>query len=288
MFAFDQTCGFVRRMRRLVLTCWLALVSTGWAAEPEAWQRISLGRAVLSLPADSTALPPAVPLWFHLHGAPDVVERNLSSLGAPGVLLNVTLPGLSQVYADFFADPTVWPRLLGEVEQALSARSGGRARAVGVITVSSFSAGFGGVRQLLRQPVALERIDALVMADSIYCGYDGDPAARRVDVRLMSGFLQFARLAAEGKKRLVISHSAQVPEGYASTTETADYLIAQLRGSRRDENETWEGGLGLRSSHRSGGFEVFGFAGSGPEDHIRHLRNLALFLERARRPGVAP
>ena len=142
-----------------------------------------------------------------------------------------------------------------------------------------FSAGFGGVRQLLQQPEAFARIGALVMADSIYCGYTGDPKDKRVDPALMAGFVQFAKLAIDGKKRLVISHSAQVPEGYASTTETADYLIAQLGGARDSENEEWAGGLSLRSQYSSGSVEILGFAGEGPEDHMRHLRNLGVLLE---------
>ena len=77
------------------------------------------------------------------------------------------------------------------------------------------------LRQLLRQPAAFERIGTLVMADSIYCGYAGPVAERQVDPALMEGFLRYARLAADGKRRMLITHTRQVPEGYASTTETA-------------------------------------------------------------------
>jgi hypothetical protein len=260
-----------------VLLCCLGLVAR--AAEPVTFRQVRVGAAVLSLPSNWTALPPALPLWVHLHGAPATVEKNFAEIGAPGVLLNVTLNGLSTVYADFFADPETWPKLLRDTEAALRAESPAQAWTIGPVTVSSFSAGFGGVRQLLKQPEAFARIGALVMADSIYCGYVGDPQEKRVDPELMAGFVQFAKLAVDGKKRLVISHSAQVPEGYASTTETADYLLAQLGGARETETEEWSGGLQLRSHYSSGSVEILGFAGEGPEDHIRHLRNLGLLLE---------
>lgn len=274
-----------RAARILVLACPIvALVAVAAtaarAADAVAFKQVRVGRAVLSLPSDWTTLPPAVPLWVHLHGAPAVVEKNFAEIGAPGVLLNITLPGLSKVYADFFADPEVWPRLLRETEAALRAESAAQSWTVGAITVSSFSAGFGGVRQLLKQPAALERIRTLVMADSIYCGYAGDPKEKRVDPELMAGFVGFARLAVEGKKRLLISHSAQVPDGYASTTETASYLIEQLGGTRAPKAEGWSGGLRLMSSYRSGGVEVLGFAGETPEDHMRHLRNIGTLLDR--------
>jgi hypothetical protein len=187
------------------------------------------------------------------------------------------------VYADHFADEGRFERLLTDVEAVLRRESAARPWRVGRVVVSSFSAGFGGVRQLLRQPAAFARIDALVMADSIYCGYAGDPALKQVDAELMAGFLRFARLAADGKKQFVLSHSRQVPEGYASTTETADYLIAQLGLSRQDAGtEPWPGGLRLLSRCERGGFEVLGFDGAEPEDHMRHLRNIGAQLRRVR------
>jgi hypothetical protein len=227
------------------------------------------------------SLGPDVPIWLHLHGAPTVVEANFGALGAPGVLVNVTLPGLSKVYADHFADPSVLPALLRDVEALLRRMSGERPWQGGTLTVSSFSAGFGGVRQLLRRPADFDRIDALVMADSIYCGYAGNPADRKIDEDLMAGFLRFARQASEGTKRFVISHSRQIPDGYASTTETADYLIRQLQGTRdRAEAEEWPGGLHLRTRFSRGNFEVLGFDGDAPDDHMRHLRAIAALLRR--------
>lgn len=244
---------------------------------------------MVSLPSQWTTLGPEIPVWLHLHGAPAVVEANFASIGAPGVLVNLTLPGLSKVYADHFADPEVFSRLLRDVEAALRAESSARPWRAGRVTVSSFSAGFGGVRALLRQPEAFDRIAALVMADSIYCGYAGDAAERRVDPELMAGFLRFAQLAAEGGKRLVISHSSQVPVGYASTTETADYLIQEVGGARSFEPEEWPGGLKLASSYGRGQLDIFGFDGEGPDDHMRHLRTIGALLDRARPiPALQP
>ncbi|MBL9190162.1 MAG: D-alanyl-D-alanine carboxypeptidase/D-alanyl-D-alanine-endopeptidase [Opitutaceae bacterium] len=227
-----------------------------------------------------------VPIWLHLHGAPAALESQFAASGAVGVLVNVTLPGLSQIYADRFAAPGSLAELLSGIEAALRKESPQHPWRAGRLTVSSFSAGFGGVRALLRDPAAFGRIAALVMADSIYCGYAGDPAARKVDEELMAGFLRFAEEAAAGRKRLVISHSAQVPEGYASTTETADYLIGRLGGARAIRNEEWGGGLQLVSAFARGGVEILGFAGAAAEDHMRHLRALAPLVSRAQPPGA--
>ena len=256
------------------------------------FQQLRVGQAVVSVPAHWNTLGPEIPVWLHLHGASATVEAEFASIGAPGVLINVTLPGLSKVYADFFADPKTLEELLRATEAALRNETSLPAPAptqpwrLGRLTVSSFSAGFGGVRQLLAQPAAFDRIGTLVMADSIYCGYAGDPAARRVDPGLMAGFVKFARLASEGQKRLLITHSRQVPAGYASTTETAEYLIQQLGGARSAEPEEWSGGLRLLTSFTQGQFDVLGFDGDSAEDHLRHLRALGSFYERVAPPAA--
>ena len=248
------------------------------------FKQLRVGQAVVSVPAHWTTLGPEIPVWLHLHGAPATVESGFASIGAPGLLINVTLPGLSKVYADYFADPNAFPVLLQEAETALRNASTTQPWRLGRLTVSSFSAGFGGVRQLLAQPGAFDRIATLVMADSIYCGYTGPVGEHRVDPALMAGFLRYAQLAADGRKRLLITHSRQVPEGYASTTETAEYLIAQLGGIRSFEPQDWSGGLRWLSSFTQGQCDIFGFDGDGPEDHMRHLRAIGSFYERVASP----
>jgi hypothetical protein len=251
------------------------------AAKDVRYEQHRIGKAIVSLPSAWTARGPEIPVWLHLHGAPAVIESNFSGFGAPGILVNITLPGLSKIYADHFADATSFRDLLRELEALLRRVGPDRPWTIGRLTVSSFSAGFGGVRQLLRQPEAFDRVGTLVMADSIYCGYVGDAVLKQVDPELMSGFLRFAGLAAEGEKRLLITHSRQVPEGYASTTETADYLIAKLGGERaRAEAGAWPGGLRLLTRFARMNFEVLGFDGEAPEDHMRHLRVIGAFWRR--------
>ena len=46
-------------------------------------------------------------------------------------------------------------------------------------------------RELLKVPEHFARIDTLVMADSLYAGYEGDPSLHHVDPALMEGFRRF-------------------------------------------------------------------------------------------------
>lgn len=260
---------------------------TADAGEDIRFVRIPVGKAVVSLREGAAPAREPSAIWLHLHGATATVEQQFARIGAPGVLVTLTLPGLSKVYADHFAEEGVWGRMLRDVSEVVRLHGGGPGWEPGPLTVSSFSAGFGGVRQLLRQPEAFERINALVMADSIYCGYSGPATERRVDPELMAGFVRYARLAAQGKRRMLVTHSAQIPDGYASTTETADFLVAAVGGRRVEASDVWRDGLRATGRFARDGLEVVGFAGDEAKDHLQHLRSLGLFWERLRSPSPA-
>jgi hypothetical protein len=252
-------------------------------AAGKAEQRIEIGDARLFIPAEFRAGPEGVDLTLHLHGAATVVEDAFRRSGSPGVLVNVTLPGLSAVYADRFHETNALFEILERTSRELQRRRPAARPAFRTVTVTSFSAGFGGVREMLKHTAAFDRIDALVMADSIYAGYRGDPVDRNIDPEKMEGFLRFARKAAEGTKRMIVSHSEQQPEGYASTTETARYLIAQLGGERVSAPETWPGGMRLLTRFQRKGLAIYGFAGATAADHMAHLRHLGEILKQTRR-----
>ncbi len=257
-----------------------------WAAEAPPGQHHKLTDGALFVPAGfACSAKGEFDLTLHLHGAAETVEQNFVAARYPGVLANVTLPGLSAVYTGRFQDTNTFWRILRETEAQLKtcATTGTPAPRVGRVTITSFSAGFGGVRELLRDPGIFARIDTLVMADSIYAGFAGDPAERRVNPANMEGFLNFAREAAAGRRRLLISHSQLPTPSYASTVETADYLIAQLGGRREATTEDWPDGLRLRSQFRRGRCEILGFDGDTGADHMQHLRQLRLFFERIKR-----
>jgi hypothetical protein len=246
-------------------------------------RRIDLGgEATLFVPEGYRPREGVVDVVLHLHGAPKVIESALVDAKWPAVLIEFNRKGLSSVYSAPFADPKLFPRLLDGTLHALVEAKLAEAPKLGKVAVSSFSAGFGGVRELLKVPEHFERIDALILADSLYCGYEGDPAAKKLDPRLMAGFREFARKAASGSKTMVVTHSAQVPEGYGSTTETADDLIQTVGGKASPARvERGEGWVQVRE-FRKGGLVVLGFEGVGPEDHMRHLRRISTTWEIAK------
>jgi hypothetical protein len=236
--------------------------------------RVDLAGATLFIPRDFHPAAGQVDVIFHLHGAPSAVEPALDRAKWSAVLIEFNRKGLSRVYTEPMTDATLFPRLLDSALETLKLKGLVERPKLGRVVVSSFSAGFGGVRELLKNPDSFNRIDTLVMADSIYAGYQGDPARKVVDPALMDGFRRFALEAAEGRKTFVLTHSAQVPEGYASTTETADYLVRAVGAKPSTSKAEWDRDWTPTRSLARGSFLVFGFDGGQPDDHLAHLRRI--------------
>jgi len=98
------------------------------------------------------------------------------------------------------------------------------------IYLTSFSAGYGAVRAVLRN--GSDRIDGILLLDSLHTGYlpDRKPLASggAIEKEKLEGFVHFAERARNGEKRMIITHSEVFPGTYASTTETADSLLESL------------------------------------------------------------
>lgn len=270
-------------MTVLCLICRFGEISQAPAQEPPAGTRAKLTVGHLYVPEGFQTTDNQFDLVIHLHGAPATVEKNLQKSEWNAVLVNVTLNGLSAVYTQQFSKPETFLTLLSETEEQmerlLKLTSKSQIRRVIVV---SFSAGFGGVRELLKSDAIYERIDALVMADSIYAGYTPNTEPPEVDPGAMTGFLRFARDAAEGKKRFVISHCELRPETYASTAETADYLLQQLKLQRTPRDDEWEPGWRCTSECRQQGLQIYGFAGDTGKHHVQHLQNAGRLMKLAK------
>lgn len=214
-------------------------------------------------------------LLVHFHGAPWLVEHHISELKGPVVLLTMQLGSGSGVYGSAFANPAQFSETVAEAERAASALL---ARAVnfGRIVLTSFSAGYGAIRAILRQAGNYERVAAVLLADSLHASYVSPTAGPRaqdlpVNTADVDIFLRLAADAVAGRKRFAVLHSEVFPGTYASTTETADALVAHVKLRRRPSLR--EGPLGMQqlSDTRSGRFAVIGYAGNSAPDHMDHL-----------------
>ncbi len=195
---------------------------------------------------------------------------------------------LDRALCEAFADPARFDALLAEAGLRLRALTGNE-RAPASIALSSFSAGYGAIRSILKQPANARRVEAIVLADSLHASYAGDAAApRAVDLPVDEGplepFFVFAEEAAAGRKWMRVTHSEVYPGTYASTTETADAVLRRLALPRRPVLKPGPGGMQQLSEAHAGQFHLSGYAGNSAPDHMDHLFGLgAVLAELARR-----
>jgi hypothetical protein len=150
------------------------------------------------------------------------------------------------------------------------------------ITVGGWSAGCQGIRAMLRFPAAVKMIDRVVMIDGMHTSYtDGKPGPleSKIDTAALQPIASFAREAMSGSKRLLITHSEIFPGTFASTTETADWLLREL-GVERHAVLAW-GPMKTQqlSEAKKGSFHLAGLAGNSAPDHVDQLHALADWLE---------
>ncbi|MFL5573376.1 MAG: hypothetical protein ACJ78R_07680 [Gemmatimonadaceae bacterium] len=255
-----------------------------------------LGGAVRSFagPADKPVevfVPDGVPttegvdLIVHFHGAAWLPEQAGVRDARRAVVAVVNLGTGSGTYDRTFTDPAVFDSLLAGVQRQVTAVTGKVAR-IGAVTLIGFSAGHGAVRAILRDPRHFARVNAVLLLDGMHTSYVPEgrvlAAGGALDTTNLVAFVDFARAAMRGEKRFIVTHSEIFPGTFASTTETADWLIERL-GLRRTPVLKWgPRGMQQTSEARQGDFELLGFAGNSAPDHVDHLHGMPEFLARLR------
>ena len=81
-----------------------------------------------------------------------------------------------------------------------------------------------------------------------------------------------------GKKRLIVTHTEIFPGTFASTTETADYLLHEWGLAAHPVVKWGAMKTQILSEVRRGGLLVIGFAGNSAPDHVDQLHSLPEYL----------
>ena len=271
----------MRLLRALPLV--LACLTDARAAEPlpdATGREVALSRPewVLFIPEDYSARPDGkVDLLVHFHGWPPVVRNNLAHARLNAVLVTVNYNGLSSVYRIPFSESTLFQTLLDNALEKLREEEGFSDASWDKIALSSFSAGYGAVREILKSPNYRERVSAILAADSLYASTD-DVDGTPVDAQ-MADYKLWSELSTGGEKVFVFTHTRVETPTYESTEETGDELLAHLG---LDTTPTEESGLGPLSFYRKarrGEFHFWGSPGKTGEDHMDHLRYMAEWLD---------
>lgn len=242
------------------------------AQQSPAGAAIPLAAGTLFIP-EKLAGQKRLPLMVHFHGARWIPEIAAERSGR--AVISVEGLSGSTAYARQFSDHALFGALLTEAE-------GKSGAAFTDILLTAWSAGHGAIREILAVPEYYSRVDAVMLIDGLHTGYAGGkpgPLESQLETDHLDVFLRFARDAVAGRKNFLVTHSEIFPGTFASTTETADWLLAQL-GLRRTAVLAW-GPMKTQqlSEARSGRFRLVGFAGNSAPDHIDQFHSLPEYLE---------
>ena len=223
----------------------------------------------------------SVDLVIHFHGAAWLPEQAVASAGGSTVVAVVNLGTGSGAYHRPFADAATFDSLLAQVTRELSDAAARPVR-LGRVILVGYSAGHGAVRAILREPRHFARVDAVLLLDGMHTSYvpEGGQLATgaTLDTTNLVAFRDFARAAMRGEKRFVVTHSEIFPGTFASTTETADWLLASL-GLHRTPVLRWgPRGMQQLSEAHAGRFDLLGFAGNSAPDHVDQLHAMPELL----------
>ena len=231
-------------------------------------------------------------LLLHFNGASYVAMHAAAAQKQSVVLAAVHLGAGSGVYERAFTEPGVLSRIRAAVADSLAARLGGD-WPLTRLYLSGFSAGYGAIRAILGHPQAAADVEGVLLLDGLHVSYipERTPLASGgvLDTARLAPFIDYARKAAgEGAaERMLVTHSEIFPGTFASTTETADHLLASLGIRRRAVLEWGPGGMQLLSTARKGRFLLLGFAGNTAPDHVDHYHGMGEFLDRLLRSDAS-
>lgn len=216
---------------------------------------------------------------FHFHGAIwHAIQEHLDrGLEDP---LVAYYPGEgSLVYQKTFEDPARLERWIGLVRAQLQTNGLPKDATLRSVDLTSFSAGFGAVREIVKSPKHLGWIRRVVLGDSLYGALDETASERRPGAGSIDPWLPLARAAAAGEKSFAITVS-EVPTPYASSSECARAIVAAVGGALEkvpagDCAATLDRDFPLRERFDRGRLHVWLYGGSDGQAHMTHARHIA-------------
>lgn len=243
----------------------------GWGVYDRWSRNVSMGQ-LLAPQTGGLTRSGSFDLIVHFHGHYPIRKEFVKT--AKGIVLVAIDLGVSSgPYANAFSSPAVFTKLLDSVEKEMARRSGRKKTRIRKLALSSWSAGYGAVGQILKQKAG-KKVDALILLDSVHAGY-ASASAKKLSARLKTAqldpFIRFARRATRGHKLMFQSHSSIIPPGYASTREVSTYMVQRLGGKLRKSRRSDVLGLKLFERYDRGGYHVRGYRGDDKPDHCAHL-----------------
>jgi hypothetical protein len=212
----------------------------------------------------------------HFHTQPWLIEQEFAKSGKKAIIVTINFPGLSALYrVPFQTDTTLFKYVLNQTVSIVTTKYPHTKPHIRHLSISSFSAGYSAVRELVKQPEYYKKIEEILLVDSLYAGVE-DTISRKVVPADVDPFVPFVKDAIKKKKTFVSVYCSLLPETYAGTPETNAYLIEAVKGQPKTYNvDTSTSGV-LRLQFDRGNFHVRGYTGVTGESHgtmVRAIKN---------------
>ncbi|HMJ10424.1 MAG TPA: hypothetical protein VK524_03405 [Polyangiaceae bacterium] len=241
-------------------------------AAPRSWTKTGAPNKVVLIPNDVCESSDDFDVMVHFHGVPVTTEPIVHRANLSAVVVIVNWGIGSGAYEDKFQGEGSLCTFLDGIERSVKKACPSASGKVGRVALSAWSAGYGAVYRILFHEKDAERVDSVLLSDGLHVGYVG---YRKVNPLQMEGFTRFAERAARGEKLFAITHSDVTPFKYASTTETAEFLLESQGVKVTKTNRPGPlPKMTLTSTADKAGLHMRGFSGGTVDDHSNHLRSI--------------
>jgi hypothetical protein len=207
-------------------------------------------------------------LIVHFHGDGPTYDANDKYANLNAISVTIYLGGVSSDYQTPFTNNTsLFQDVMNDaLTQAKTVSAVPSNASWGKVDVTSFSAGYAAVRAILQTPSYFNRIDGMVLSDTIYASYTSSTDETPLYSQMVN-FIQYAQDAAAGTKTLVLTHSQVATDGYASTVATTADILSYIPLTTTSINQTGLGGIQLYETAHEGNFTEYGGEGSDAATH---------------------
>lgn len=234
--------------------------------------------AKVFVPKERIGQSDAYHLLIHFHGG-EPVRKLMSVDDLDYVVATIDRGNGSSAYLGSVKDRKAWDELVAGIDEHVSRAMGRNMKSDDVI-VSSWSAGYKAVEELLRLAPQPPEVHGLVLLDSLH-------ASKPIGKGQLDGFIRAGKRATNDSAFFfAMVHSAIIPEGYASTTDTANYVLTRVGAHRQEVTDGGQDLLPLRTVAQKGRFEVRGYAGNDKAAHCDQLRLLSIILHRQKKAAT--
>lgn len=210
-------------------------------------------------------------LVLHFHGAPPVFAKALRESGINAAIAVENLGLMSNAYKSRYSLDATFEFLKHRIVKLVDRACPGAEHQPRRVALSAWSAGYAAVEDILASPERAAEIDAVLLADGMHSAFM-HPKLRDLPDNALKPFVEFAREAVAGKKFMIVTHSDVTTGEYASTTESADFLLGKLNVSRESVDRSGPlDGMHQVTEATSGNFKLMGFDGGNEKAHSQHL-----------------